>query len=103
MYLDLCTFPKFDHNRTVLGNTAYVFSGPSQYDIILGCDFCAKMGITLCFDQMTMTWFGLMIPIKESQAHSEANLLIYDAEGIDKDNLNDAFAADILPNQPGAP
>ena len=50
--------PVFEKNRVVEGHKFEVFEGECAYDIILGGDFLAKVGMTLRYDDLTVEWLG---------------------------------------------
>jgi len=43
-------FPEFDKSRYVEEHRAFLFEGDCTYDVILGGDFLAKVGMNLRYD-----------------------------------------------------
>ena len=56
--------PAFDKNRVVEGHDFEVFEGECAYDIILGGDFLAKVGMNLRYDNLNVKWLGNTIPME---------------------------------------
>ena len=54
-------FPEFDKNRYVEKHKAFVFEGDCSYDVILGGDFLAKVGMNLRYDNGMIKWLGRSI------------------------------------------
>ncbi len=56
--------PAFDKNRLVEGHEFEVFEGECTYNIMLGGDFLAKVGMNLRCDNLTVEWLGNTIPME---------------------------------------
>ena len=55
--------PAFDKNRVIAEHKFEVFDAKSKcnYDMILGGDFLAKIGMNLRYKDLTIEWFGNII------------------------------------------
>ncbi len=57
--------PEFDKNRRITEQRALVFDNPSiTYDIILGTDFLAKVGMKLDYQKNRMEWLDCILPMR---------------------------------------
>ena len=54
--------PEFDRSKTIDKQGAFVFDGPTNYDLIL--DFLRKAGIKLDFEGDAVEWMGSKMPMK---------------------------------------
>jgi hypothetical protein len=58
------TLPEFDRNKKIERQGAFVFDGPCNYDLILGCDFLETVGLTLNFESQQIRWLNRGIGMK---------------------------------------
>ncbi len=56
--------PTFDKNCVIEGHNFEVFEGDCAYDVILGGDFLAKIGMNLKYDDLIVEWLGNTIPME---------------------------------------
>jgi Retroviral aspartyl protease len=57
--------PEFDKHRHIDHCHAIVFDAPCNYDVILGRDVLAKIGMDVLFSTGTVRWMGIEIPMHE--------------------------------------
>jgi hypothetical protein len=67
--------PEFDCNKRIDSHSALVFSGPSQYDVILGRDFLRKIRMELDFENNSMNWMDNMVLMKDITFWNEASTM----------------------------
>ena len=56
--------PAFDKNRIIDQHEFEVFDADCRYDVILGGDFLAKIGMNLKYDDLVIEWYGNTIPME---------------------------------------
>jgi transposase InsO family protein len=66
--------PEFDRNKTIERQGAYVFSGPCNYDIILGRDFLETIGLILDFDRGVMEWMDKAVAMEGATQQRKVEL-----------------------------
>ena len=69
------TLPEFDDNK-IIEYEVHVDDSPDaashSYDMIMGCDLMAELGIKMDFGDRVMTWNGITAPMKSrSDVHNE--------------------------------
>ena len=64
--------PAFDKNRIIEEHSFEVFDADCRYDIILGGDFLAKIGMNLKYDDLSIEWYGNTIPMETITTDSTA-------------------------------
>ena len=57
-------FPAFDKNRVIDKHRFRVFQGNCTYDVIVGGDFLAKIGMRLKYDTLEIEWLGNTLPME---------------------------------------
>lgn len=61
VYLHEVVLPKFDRNKKIDGQGAFIFGGDCPYDLILGRDFLRKAGMKFDFERNTVTWMDVEV------------------------------------------
>ena len=56
--------PSFDKNRIIDEHEFEIFDGDCKYDVILGGDFLAKVGMNLLYKTLSIEWLGITIPME---------------------------------------
>ncbi len=64
--------PAFDKNRKIEGHDFEVFEGDCAYDIILGGDFLAKVGMNLKYNDLIVERLGNTIPMETMDRSTSA-------------------------------
>ena len=55
--------PEFERNRIIEEHEFSTFKAPCKYDMILGADYCAKVGFKLDYENLEIEWAGIKIPM----------------------------------------
>ena len=63
--------PEFDRNRVIDSHEFGTFDTPCQYDLILGTEFLAKMGIKLDYEKLQVEWLGIVRPMNTNKFTAE--------------------------------
>lgn len=90
--------PEFDRNRRIDEQPAYIFDGPSRYDVILGRDFLRRIGIKLDFHSNLMQWMDLTVPMKDNSYWEEPAQMMFaqDDDEADLEQRLETMATEIL-------
>ena len=84
--------PEFDRNRVIDSHEFGTFDTPCQYDLILGTEFLAKMGIKLDYEKLQVEWLGIVRPMNTNKFTAERRRSLVDAYLLqmeDDDELDD--------------
>lgn len=91
--------PEFHRSLKVDKQSAYVFTGPCNYDIILGRDFCRKAGIQIDFKDNIIKWMNKTIIMKtpnEMQSTTEQyNMLTNNSDDELEELIEENYAISI--------
>lgn len=93
--------PAFDKNRVIADHSFEVFDADCNYDIILGGDFLTKIGMNLQYKDLTIEWYGNVVPMETLSrpdavaSHVEQYLLQMEADDVEFD-LDSYVAAPML-------
>ena len=55
--------PEFDRNRVIEEHEFSTFNAKCKYDMILGADYCKKLGLKLDYETLEIEWAGIKIPM----------------------------------------